>query len=121
MATKTVGYIVDLKGSAQVRTADGVIKVLNIGDTVNDRDVLITGDGANVVITFYSGQKLQVAGNEEVLLDDTVYAEVESYTDEQVDEVASLQQALAAMQQAILDGKDVDELDGVLRALASVT
>jgi len=111
MATKNVGYVVDLTGPAQVRTADGVIKVLNIGDTVSDRDLLITGDGSNVVIAFYSGQRLQVAGNEEILLDETVYAEVSSYTDEQVNEMASLQQALAAMQQAILDGEDVDELE----------
>ncbi|MGB5677630.1 MAG: tandem-95 repeat protein, partial [Gammaproteobacteria bacterium] len=59
----------------------------------------------------YSGQKLQVAGNEEVLLDETVYAEESSYTDEQVDELASLQQALIALQQAIIEGQDVDQLE----------
>ncbi|MGB5519945.1 MAG: retention module-containing protein, partial [Gammaproteobacteria bacterium] len=111
MATKIVGYVVDLTGSAQVRSAEGVIKVLNIGDNVNERDLLITGDAANVVISFYSGQKLQVAGNEEVLLDETVYAEESSYTDEQVDELASLQQALTALQQAIIESQDVDELE----------
>ena len=111
MATKNVGYIADLQGGAQIRTADGVIKVLNIGDVVSDRDLLITGDAANVVIAFYSGQRLQVGGNEEVLLDETVHAEVTSYTDAQVDEMASLQQALVALQQAILEGKDVDVLE----------
>ena len=111
MATKIVGYVADLEGSAQVRTADGVIKVLNIGDTVNERDLLMTGDAANVAISFYSGQKLQVAGNQEVLLDETVYAEISSYTDEQVDEMASLQQALSALQKAIIEGQDVNELE----------
>ncbi len=111
MATKIVGYVADLEGSVQVRTADGVIKVLNIGDTVNERDVLMTGDAANVAISFYSGQRLQVAGNQEVLLDETVYAEISSYTDEQVDEMASLQQALWALQKAIIEGQDVDELE----------
>ena len=111
MATKNVGYVVDLQGAAQVRAADGVIKVLNIGDIVSDRDLLITGEAANVVIAFYSGQRLQVGSNEEVLLDETVYAEVSSYTDEQVDELASLQEALVAMQRAILEGEDVDVLD----------
>ena len=111
MATKNVGYVVDLQGGAQVRTADGVIKVLNIGDIVSDRDLLITGEVANVVIAFNSGQRLQVGGHEEVLLDETVYAEVSSYTDEQVDELASLQEALVAMQRAILEGEDVDVLE----------
>ena len=104
MATKNIGYIADLTGSAQVRTAEGVIKVLNIGDTVSDRDLLITGQGANVTVDFYSGQKLQVTENTEVLLDETVYSEDLSYTDAQVDQVA-------ALQQAILEGKDLSELD----------
>ncbi|MBT8440578.1 MAG: retention module-containing protein, partial [Gammaproteobacteria bacterium] len=111
MGTKNVGYVVDLSGAAQVRTADGVIKVLNIGDVVSERDLLITADAANVAIAFYSGQQLQVGANEQVLLDETVHAAIDSYSDEQVNEMASLQQALSALQQAILDGKDVDELE----------
>jgi len=89
MATKNIGYIVELTGFAQIRTAEGIIRVLNIGDTVSDRDVLITGQGTNVVIAFYSGQKLQVAENAEVLLDETVYADETSYADEQVDQIVA--------------------------------
>ena len=104
MATKNIGYVVDLSGSAQVRTAEGVIRVLNIGDTISDRDLLITGSDTNIFISFYSGQNLQVAENTQVLLDETVSADEPSYSDEQVDQLASLQQA-------ILEGKDLSELD----------
>ena len=104
MATKNIGYIAELTGAAQVRTAEGIINVLSVGDKVSDRDVLITGQGSNVIIAFYSGQKLQVGENAEVLLDETVYAENSSYTDEQVDQIT-------ALQEAILEGKDLSELE----------
>ncbi|MCW8933646.1 MAG: retention module-containing protein, partial [Gammaproteobacteria bacterium] len=104
MATKNIGFIADLAGSAQVRTAEGVIKVLNIGDSVGDRDLLITGQGANVVIAFNSGQRLQVGESAQVLLDESVYDDATSYTDDQVDQLAELQQA-------ILEGKDLSELE----------
>ena len=104
MATKNIGYIVDLMGTAEVRTAEGIIKVLSIGDTVSDRDVLITGPGSNVVIEFYSGQKLQVSEDAEILLDETVYTNEVLATDSQVDQIS-------ALQQAILEGKDLSKLE----------
>ena len=104
MAIKNIGYIADLTGSAQIRTADGFIRIVSIGDTVSDRDVLITGQGETVSIVFNSGQKLQVAENSEVLLDETVSSISSNYSDEQVDQLTTLQQTL-------LEGQDVAELD----------
>ena len=104
MATKNIGYVVELSGSAQVRTADGVIRVLNIGDTVSDRDLLITGPDTNVLISFYSGQNLKVADNAQVLLDETVSAIETSYSEDRVDQIS-------ALQESILEGKDLSELE----------
>ena len=36
MATKSIGYVADLTGEAQVRTVEGIIKVLSIGDQINE-------------------------------------------------------------------------------------
>ena len=68
MATKSIGYVVDLIGGAQVRSVDGVIRVLSIGDQINDGDILSTGFGAQIVLEFYNGQRFQVGENTEMLL-----------------------------------------------------
>ena len=104
MATKIIGYVVELTGSAQVRTAEGIIKVLNIGDTISDMDVLLTGPATTVQIVFYNGHSLHVSENTQVALDDSVYGEPNAYSDLQVDQLEELQLA-------ILEGKDLSELE----------
>ena len=68
MATKSIGYVVELVGDAQVRSVDGVIKVLSIGDQINEGDILTTGLNTQIVLEFYDGHKLQVGENTEMLL-----------------------------------------------------
>jgi len=104
MATKNIGYITELSGSAEIRTADGIIKVVSIGDIVHDGDVLITGLGTDVVVTFYSGRELEVGGKAEVLLDETVSFDLGVFEDNQVDQIA-------ALQQSILEGIDLADLE----------
>ena len=41
MATKNIGFVVELKGSAQIRDVDGVIRIVNVGDKVHEGDILI--------------------------------------------------------------------------------
>ena len=60
MSAKLIGHVVHIKGSVEVRTAEGIIKILNVGDEVHEGDLLITAAGAEVRIDFYSGKKLEV-------------------------------------------------------------
>ncbi|MCP4981259.1 MAG: hypothetical protein GY935_12275, partial [Gammaproteobacteria bacterium] len=71
MATKSIGYVAELIGDAQVRSIDGVIRVLSIGDQINEGDVLTTGISTQIVLEFYDGQKLQLGENTEILLDES--------------------------------------------------
>ena len=107
MATKNIGFISEISGSAQVRTEEGVIKVVNIGDVVQNGDVLMTGLNSQVVVTFYCGHKVQFGANSVTLLDETVSSEQLAYSDQQVDQLDQV----AALQQAIEDGIDLAELE----------
>jgi hypothetical protein len=104
MATKSIGYVADLVGDAQVRGVDGVIRILAIGDKINEGDVLTTGVGTDIVLELYNGQKLQLGENTEILLDESVFAALDPYPDARADQLAELQSL-------IVEGIDLAELE----------
>ncbi len=111
MAQKTIGYISELSGSAEIRSFEGIIRVIKVGDIVRDGDVLITGKSTQVVVTFYDGHQLRLGEEAEVLLDDTVSYNG-SYEQGEVDQVLSLQQA-------IIDGIDLADLEETAAGVAT--
>ena len=115
MTAKMIGHVVHIKGSVEVRTPEGIVKILNVGDPVHEGDVIITAAGTEVEIEFFSGKMLDIGGSVEVLLDETVFRDQEFDNSEVIAEVATLQQA-------ILDGTlDISDLEptaaGPLRAV----
>jgi len=104
MATKNIGFVVELTGSAEVRSIDGIIKVLSQGDKIFEGDLLHTGLNTEIVLEFFNGQRLIVGENTEILMDETVFAGLEPYSDDRVDQLADLQQL-------IVDGIDLSELE----------
>ena len=104
MATKNIGYVAELTGDAQVRSVEGIIRFLGIGDPINEGDVLSTGLNTRIVLELYDGQKLQVGENTEILLDETVFAGLNSFADDRVDQLAELQEL-------IREGFDLAELE----------
>ena len=104
MAEKNIGYVVELTGNAQVKTVEGIIKVLSIGDKIHEGDILTTGIGTEILIEFYNGQQLQVSENAEVLLDESVYADLQPLGDDRADQLAQLQQL-------IVEGVDLADLE----------
>ncbi|MCP4769383.1 MAG: tandem-95 repeat protein, partial [Gammaproteobacteria bacterium] len=104
MASKIIGFVVELTGSAQIRTFEGVIKVLSIGDTVSDGDLLITGLNTQIVLEFFDGRSLQVGASTELLLDETVFAGLDAFPDDRVDQLAELQSQ-------IIEGLDFADLE----------
>ena len=104
MAEKNIGYVVELTGSAQVKTVEGIIKVLSVGDKIHEGDVLTTGVGSEILLEFYNGQQLQVSENSEVLLDESVFADLQPLGDDRADQLAELQQL-------IVEGIDLADLE----------
>jgi Ca2+-binding RTX toxin-like protein len=102
MATKNIGFVTDLEGVAQIRSVDGVIRVLSIGDAVHDGDVLTTAPGAEILLEFFNGNKLNLGESTEVLLDETVITGLDTYPDDQVDQLLQLEGLVA-------DGVDVED------------
>ncbi|HUV21707.1 MAG TPA: retention module-containing protein, partial [Gammaproteobacteria bacterium] len=121
MATKSIGYVVELVGDAQVRSVDGVIRVLSIGDQINDGDVLTTGINTQIVLEFIDGQRLQLGEYTEILLDDSVFAGLNAYPDDRADQLAELQSLLVegidpAELEATAAGAPSDRADGLHQA-----
>ena len=104
MAGKVIGFVAYLEGTAETKDANGVVKLLSMGDPVHDGDLLITGNSTEIYIDFINGEKLQVSADTEVLLDETVHRIV-AFGDS---EVAA---DILALQQAILEGVDLSELE----------
>ncbi|MDH3636256.1 MAG: retention module-containing protein, partial [Gammaproteobacteria bacterium] len=111
MATKSIGYVAELIGDAQVRSVDGVIRVLSIGDQINEGDILTTGLNTQIVLEFYNGNKLQVGENTEMLLDESVFAGLSDYPESRVDQLAELQSL-------IVEGIDLAELEATAAGAA---
>ena len=112
MATKSIGYVADLVGDAQVRSVDGVIRVLSIGDQIHEGDILTTGVNTDIVLEFYNGQKLQLGENTEILLDESVFASLNAYPDARADQLAELQSL-------IVEGVDLAELEATAAGAAN--
>nr|MDJ0881055.1 retention module-containing protein [Gammaproteobacteria bacterium] len=104
MATKNIGFVVELTGTAEVRSVEGIIRVVNAGDKIYEGDLLSTGVNTDILIEFYNGQRLQVGENAEILLDETVFADLDPFADDRVDQLAELQQL-------IVEGLDLSELE----------
>ncbi|MEX1667805.1 Ig-like domain-containing protein, partial [Zhongshania guokunii] len=104
MAAKQIGFIAEIVGSATVRSAEGIVRVVNVGDGLREGDLLMTGLNSTVLVTFYDGHQLQVEADARILMDETLAYDGEGYGDLDVDQIA-------ALQQAILDGLDLSELE----------
>ncbi|MCP4486984.1 MAG: hypothetical protein GY820_06645, partial [Gammaproteobacteria bacterium] len=114
MAEKSIGYVIELAGSAEVKTVEGIIKVLSIGDKIHDGDILTTGVYAEIRIEFYNGRHLQISENSEVLLDESVYANLQILSDDRVDQLAELQQL-------IVEGVDLADLEAAAVGTSQTT
>ncbi len=104
MATKSIGFVVELVGDAQVRSVDGIIRILKVGDPIYAGDVLSTGLNSEITLELFDGQNLQVGENTELLLDESVFAGLDVYPDARVDQLAELQGL-------IVDGFDLSTLE----------
>ena len=68
-----IGSVGDLVGSAQATRADGSVAVLQEGDPVFQGDILQTGSGSTIALTFNDGTVFSLSGNGRIVLDQFIY------------------------------------------------
>ena len=112
-----IGTIKEISGIVIARNAAGEERVLHVGDKVNYEDTISTiGAGSHVALSLVDGREITLAGNDDILLDKSVYAAGEAFGQDAVvaghtmDAVNS-NQSVADIQAALLAGKDVNQLE----------
>lgn len=99
---RIVGTVTKMSGQVQVQKADGSIEVLRIGNPIEENDVVMTeGLRSEVTLELEGGREIIIGGNEEVLIDASVFAAVDEGMSVDVE---ALQAALAA-------GEDPSDLE----------
>ncbi|MDA7848146.1 DUF5801 domain-containing protein [Sulfurospirillum sp.] len=94
-----VGIVKELSGVAQAVDADGNIKVLVLGDAINEGEVIVTvGASSSVKISLEDGKELSLGGDEKSLMDDSV-----------VSSTVVSDGDVTAEQQALLDGGELPD------------
>ena len=68
MTEKAIGHISQIIGSVEVRSIDGVIRVVNTGDLLHEGDVVITGQGSKAQISLNNGETLTLGEQSRVSL-----------------------------------------------------
>lgn len=69
----SVGTVTGVQGAATVTQGAGVSRPLNIGDDIFNDDLLETGAGAKLLVTFSDATKLTLGPSAEVVVDEFVY------------------------------------------------
>jgi len=113
----SIGTIRQLSGIAIARNAAGEERVLHVGDKINFEDTISTiGAGSHVTLSLVDGRDIVLAGNDDVLLDKSVYAAGEGFGQDAVVaghtmDAVNANQNVADIQAALLAGKDVNQLE----------
>ncbi|MBI5165103.1 MAG: tandem-95 repeat protein, partial [Magnetospirillum sp.] len=68
-----IGRVDTLTGTVEIRHADGTKVVVKKGDTVFQGDIVVTGDGGSIGITFADSSTFALGAKGRMVLDDMVY------------------------------------------------
>ena len=91
---RTIGTVTKASGQVQVKKAEGNIEMLRVGSPIEENDVVMTeGLRSEVTLQLEGGREIIIGGNEEVLIDQSVFAAVDEGMSVDVE---ALQAALAA-------------------------
>ncbi len=96
-----IGIVKSIEGSATVHTADGLVKALMVGDSINLGDYIETSAGSNVVVALNNGKEINVGPASEVVFDESVLAPLADSDTVDAD----------SMQQALEKGEGLDQQD----------
>lgn len=95
-----IGVVKQLTGTATVREADGTIRLLLAGDTINEGDVIQTSDGSSIVVQLNDVREMSIGSNAVMAMDSSVVGNM--------DELAA---ASDDMQNALENGEKLEGAD----------
>ncbi|AOO64823.1 beta strand repeat-containing protein [Sulfurospirillum halorespirans] len=113
----SIGTIREVSGIVIARNATGEERVLHVGDKVNFEDTISTiGAGSHVTLSLADGREIVLAGNDGVLLDQSVYAAGAGFGHDavvagQTMDALNSNQSVEDIQAALLAGKDINQLE----------
>ncbi|MFY9142153.1 VCBS domain-containing protein [Sulfuricurvum sp.] len=97
---KVIGTVKSIHGKAAVKTVDGELVILKVGDTLHANEMVYAlGADSTVTLALEGGRTLNLNGYDEILLDSSVFAGLEKGESLDVD----------ALRQAIAEGEDQTE------------
>ena len=110
-----IGIIKELIGTATAISAEGTQRNLQVGDRIFADDIIATGIAGAVEIEFDDGSVMDLGRSSQALLDNEVF-NLETATPSQTD----VEDDVAALQQALLDGTDPTQAGEATAAGADV-
>ncbi|QJF51606.1 Ig-like domain-containing protein [Roseobacter ponti] len=72
-AAAAIGQVETAEGETTVQRADGTVETLQVGTKVFQQDVLITGDGASVSVTFVDGTIFTLSSASRMVIDELIF------------------------------------------------
>jgi len=90
-----IGFVKSIEGAVKVIGADGIEKVVVVGEAIHENDVVITGAAGSATLSLENGHTVEIGAHEKLSLDSSVSADVVA-DDSVVGDVAALQAALLA-------------------------
>ncbi|WP_300055328.1 tandem-95 repeat protein [uncultured Roseobacter sp.] len=68
-----IGQVESAQGDASVQRVDGTVETLQVGTRVYQNDVVVTGEGASVALTFLDGTIFSLSASSRMVIDELVY------------------------------------------------
>jgi len=95
--SNAIGFVKSLSGLVQAKMPDGTLKTLKVGDMIYANMEIISGENGLVTVMFENNSSLTINKGESAVLDESVY-QGEGFDNQEVQ----------ALQQALLNGEDVN-------------
>ena len=106
--SNAVATVAFLQGQAWAKSPDGSLRPLVLGGVLNEGEVLVTAQGAQVQLDFGDGAPVAIDGGQEVAMSHDFNGDSATGTDEALLDGASIEQALTVLEQG---GDLLEELE----------
>jgi hypothetical protein len=106
--SNAVATVAFLQGQAWAKSSDGSLRPLALGSVLNEGEILVTAQGAQVQLDFGDGAPVSINGGQEIAMSRDFNSDTATDTDEALLDDASIEQALTVLEQG---GDLLEELE----------